>query len=351
MEPTVEFSRSMAMKCNQMYIIFSEDLRKALAEFSNIANKQNYKGSRIPYGNWRKLTKYANPLKYEYIDWWISPEDIVYFYIDSTEYTAFKIFPEFLEIIERYLKPPMTTLDSNTLYITADRISSGISSTVGVIKDTSSAVDELTKRVNKLEKESKTMHMPAMNFEYGPVDSSLISLSPYGLAIKDTKGAAYAYNAATKQTVDVSGFTFDFKGMIYKMPVAVNQVAVGDMILHKGKAMFVYDINGTEIHAVDILRSEAKTVIPVTNMFGFNFVTKVFSMVNLDGSTPSADQPFGNLMPIMMASMVFGEGETPWGGTGDSMDFGKMMMLSAMMGGKNPFANMFNFGQNNNQEG
>lgn len=177
--------------------------------------------------------------------------------------------------------------------------------------------------------------MPAMNIDFGPMSSNIIAMSPYGLAVRNHDGSWLTYNAASGQTVDVTGFTFEFENMIYKMPAAVTSIAPGDMILHQNRPMFVTEV-GKHIEAVDILDSEAKTIIPVTNMFGFNFVTKIVSFINLGNAQPSADQPFGNLMPMMMAQMVF---------NGDSeMDFGKMMMLSMMMGGANPFANMFNFG-------
>lgn len=176
---------------------------------------------------------------------------------------------------------------------------------------------------------------PNLKFDFGPMSSESVAISPCGLAVrKSTTSPWLTYNAATAQTIDVTGFTFNFEGMIYKMPVAVNAIAAGDMVLHQGKPMFVTDTaNGVQV--VDILNSEAKTIIPVTNMFGFNFITKVVSFLNLNNTTPSPDQPFGNLMPMMMLSSMM---------NGDSdLDFGKIMMMSMMMGNNsdNPFANLF----------
>lgn len=178
--------------------------------------------------------------------------------------------------------------------------------------------------------------MPNMNIEFGPMSTNSVAISPYGLAVRARSSAPWlTYNPVTGQTIDVTGFTFDFENMIYKMPAAVSSIEPGDMILHQNKPMFVTEV-GKHIEAIDILDSEAKTIIPVTNMFGFNFVTKIVSFINLGNAKPSEDQPFGNLMPMMMAQMLF---------NGDSdMDFSKMMMLSMMMGGSNPFAGIFNFG-------
>ena len=169
-----------------------------------------------------------------------------------------------------------------------------------------------------------------MNFDFGPCGNE-VAFSPYGLAIRNSKGEYFTYNPTTKQTIDVTGFTFFFQNMVYRMPVAASAVKEGDMIIHKHHPMFVSAVDGSNIEVVDILESEVKTVIPTSNPFGFNFITKIMPIVNFGNTAPSPDQPFGNLMPMMMANMVFGE-------DGNNSDMGKMFMLSAMMGNSNPFS-------------
>lgn len=113
------------------------------------------------------------------------------------------------------------------------------------------------------------MKMPTMNFDFGPfTESGVVALSPYGIAVRSSKGEYLTYNAATGATVDVTGFTFDFQ----KMPVAIKDLRAGDMVLHRGKPMYVQSVEEDGIHCIDILNSEAKVVVPVTNMFGFDFV-------------------------------------------------------------------------------
>lgn len=178
------------------------------------------------------------------------------------------------------------------------------------------------------------MKMPTMNFDFGPfTESGVVALSPYGIAVRSSKGEYLTYNAATGATVDVTGFTFDFQKMICKMPAAIKDLRAGDMVLHRGKPMYVQSVEEDGIHCIDILNSEAKVVVPVTNMFGFNFVTKVVSLMNFNAAQPSAENPFGNLMPFMMMSSVMGDDS--------DNDFSKMMMMSMMMGGSNPFTAMF----------
>lgn len=183
-------------------------------------------------------------------------------------------------------------------------------------------------------KENDTMKMPTMNFDFGPfTEPGVVALSPYGIAVRSSKGEYLTYNAATGATVDVTGFTFDFQKMIYKMPAAIKDLRAGDMVLHRGKPMYVQSVEEDGIHCIDILNSENKVIVPVTNMFGFNFVTKVVSLMNFNAAQPSAENPFGNLMPFMMMSSVMGDDS--------DNDFSKMMMMSMMMGSSNPFTAMF----------
>lgn len=169
-------------------------------------------------------------------------------------------------------------------------------------------------------KENDTMKMPTMNFDFGPfTEPGVVALSPYGIAVRSSKGEYLTYNAATGATVDVTGFTFDFQ----KMPAAIKDLRAGDMVLHRGKPMYVQSVEEDGIHCIDILNSENKVIVPVTNMFGFNFVTKVVSLMNFNAAQPSAENPFGNLMPFMMMSSVMGDDS--------DNDFSKMMMMGGSL--------------------
>lgn len=194
------------------------------------------------------------------------------------------------------------------------------------------------------EKENTTMDIKSnMNFDFGPCGDG-VAMSPYGLAIRHN-GTWLTYNPATNQTVDVSGAVFHMKGMIYKMPTAVTGIQVGDLIYHQSKPMYVTLVEGNKIEAVDICASEAKTIVPVTNIFGFNFITKIASLIgeNMMG-TPSPDQPFGNIMPMIVMSKIF-DGKD--GGSLFDDEFVKMMVMCNMLNkGGNPFETLFNFGNN-----
>lgn len=188
------------------------------------------------------------------------------------------------------------------------------------------------------EKENDTMNIPTMRFDFGPANADAVAMSPYGLAIH-CGDSWYAYNTKDSQTIDVTGMTFSFKNAIYKMPVAVNQVKEGDLIIHQKKAMYVVQVNDkTSIEVIDLAASEQKTVIPVSNMFGFNYVTKVTPLFNLGNIVPSAENPFGNILPMMMMSSMFEDGKD---NKSEGNDFMQMMLMMSLMNGANPFSAMF----------
>ena len=181
---------------------------------------------------------------------------------------------------------------------------------------------------NKNDEGEKTK-MKGFNFDFGPCTNDQVRMSMYGLAIKNASGEWVSYNDG--QVVNVDVLNFDGAKYMFKMPVAVKDIAVGDIVIHNRVPMFVESVeNG--IHVVDIRAGEKKEILPTTNMFGFNFVTKIVSMFNAFQSSPTPDQPFGNMLPFLMLN----------GEDGKSMDSDTMLMFMMMQnqsGSANVFAN------------
>ena len=175
---------------------------------------------------------------------------------------------------------------------------------------------------DRKEKENMDTNKMFAGFDFGPVDER-IKMSVYGMAIRNADGRYVSYDVKTRNIVDVEVFNFENHNLIFKMPVAVSAIAVGDTIIHMKKPMFVTGVeNG--ITAIDIFNGEVKTIMPATNMFGFNFVTKVVSLFNFSGANaPTAENPFGNMIPFMLMSDNY---------NGDNSD---MFMMMAMMNGMN----------------
>ena len=81
----------------------------------------------------------------------------------------------------------------------------------------------------------------------------------------------------------------------------MNILAIGDVVIHNKVPMFVNAVNtdGT-LSVTDVREGEAKNIILTKNMFGFNFATKVVSLFAAFGQAPTPDQPFGNMLPLML---------------------------------------------------
>ena len=165
--------------------------------------------------------------------------------------------------------------------------------------------DDLCKNCKNYEKkdnEEKENKMKGFNFDFGKITNDSIRMSMYGMAVKNASGVWTAYDKGTGDLMDVDVFNFDGSNFLFKMPVAIKDIAVGDVIIHARKPMFV--ISKTEagdLIAIDPVAGEKKTIMPSKNMFGFNFATKVVSLFdNLMGQAPTSENPFGNMWMLML---------------------------------------------------
>lgn len=182
----------------------------------------------------------------------------------------------------------------------------------------------ITDKINENNMKKEKEEMKGFNFDFGPCTGDQVRMSVYGLAVKNAAGTYVSYNPKSGEIVDVDVLNFDGAKFMYKIPVAIKDIAIGDIIVHNRKPMFVTALpaeGATAITCVDVCAGEQKQVIPTVNMFGFNFVTKIVSLFNTVGdNAPTPDAPFGNMLPFMLMN----EGT-------DKID---PMMMMFMMGGK-----------------
>lgn len=209
-----------------------------------------------------------------------------------------------------------------------------LGSQIEAIKDKCAMIDNdyIDNRINKVLNEQNTFNnvddkkgnnkMKAFNFDFGPCTNDNIRMSMYGLAVKNANGTWVSYNPESKEIIDVDIFNFDGGKFLYKMPVAVKDVKVGDIVIHNRKAMFVIDVSDAGMTAIDPQAGEEKKILLTKSPFGFNFATKVVSLFNMTSDAPTPDAPFGNMLPFLMLSENSGE-----------FDMNTMLMLS-MMGGQ-----------------
>lgn len=231
----------------------------------------------------------------------------------------------------------VASINSNAIFATtlADSATITLGNQIDAIKDKCAMIDDdyINDRINKVLNEQNTFNnnvdnkkgnkkMKAFNFDFGPCTTDNIRMSMYGLAVKNANGTWVSYNPESKEIIDVDVFNFDGGKFLYKMPVAIKDVKVGDIVIHNRKAMFVIDVSETGMTAIDPQAGEEKKILLTKSPFGFNFATKVVSLFNMTSDAPTPDAPFGNMLPFLMMSESSGE-----------FDMNTMLMLS-MMGGQ-----------------
>lgn len=202
--------------------------------------------------------------------------------------------------------------------------------------------------VDSIEKEKrKDNDNMNFNFDFGPLtNNDNVRMSIYGLAVKNSDGVWVSYDKAGKQIMNVDVFNFDGRRFMYKIPVAVKDIAVGDVVVHKHVPMFVESVKDG-IHVVDIFSGEKKNILPTSNMFGFNFVTKIVSFVDFSNAKADENNPFGNMLPFML----FADGTN-----NSKSDIDPLMLMILMNGGqlgdfsKNPLMLYFLLGDKGNND-
>ena len=213
-------------------------------------------------------------------------------------------------------------------------------------------LDDLTSKVenvlNKYENKKENSTMKGFNFDFGPMNNNVVRMSIYGMAVKNKVGTWVSYDAKAGEIMDVDVFNFEGSKFMYKMPVAIKDVAVGDIIVHMSVPMFVTGISndGKAVYAVDPVAGERKEIMLTKSPFGFNFVTKV---VNFLGNAFNADanNPFGNLGLMMMLSED-GNGVKDMlplmlMANGGNIDMSNPLMMYALMSGDSKMSDMLPF--------
>ncbi len=328
--------------------INSTDLEIALRDFGELVKEKVYK--KFPYDKWKE---FVSKFKGKCVELWyddsvanieVSSNDRKMMLLDPCDDSLGTFFySEYLEEFD-YIQPDSKAFGQDLVNVKCKVASSDVNKNMSKIDmdkigfriqnvdgswidiDPASVTTQSTSsncypvknykiNFNEMEKENKTMK--GFNFDFGPCTNDNVRMSMYGLAIQNNAGVWVSYNNG--QVVDVDVMNFDGRQYMFKMPVAIKDIKVGDVVVHNRVPMFVTSVEGG-VNVVDIRAGEAKTIIPTTNMFGFNFITKIVSMFDAIGTAPTADQPFGNMLPFMLM--------------GDNKEIDPMMMFMMMNGGK-----------------
>lgn len=283
--------------------------------------------------------------------------DVFKFLTDDHSFGTFLYQTYFKSYIEKERKLMYNYYDSSTTVTTSTTCSNaidnnaGINDFVGIIGNydskinttyISDRVDDLEAKISTLEtkiedknkvkttikdktkKENKTMK--GLTFDFGPITSDVVRMSVYGIAVKNSAGTYVSYNSQTGEIIDVDILNFDGSQFMYKVPIGLNAIQKGDVIIHNRKPMIVEGVSGKDVSAVDVMGGERKTIIPTRSPFGFNFITKIVSIMDMMApQAPSQDAPFGNMLPFLLMNKDDKQ---------DNSGF-DLMMLMFMMNGQN----------------
>ena len=198
------------------------------------------------------------------------------------------------------------SIADNTIKIGND---GSYTTTISIDDSLTNRLDTMEERINKLETNNddvkgKGNNMKMFNFDFGPIkDNDAVRMSPYGIAVKNVNGTYQAYDKKNGEIMDVDIFNFKADNMFFKVPVAIDAIEAGDVIIFNRRPCFVFGFSEQgDVIAIDIAMGEKKTILPSKSPFGFNYITKIVSLVDnmFGGEAPSAENPFGNILPFML---------------------------------------------------
>lgn len=298
----------------------SEDFRKEIfLPFNEAVEHGTYE--KFPYKQWRNLNNWSKDPNYEQMK--IVREEIVK---DGGTYISYEYrwlvgpssrnrivpnpevfsiednsFGSYLEMI--FVKSITISADTlNQASISIDNLCGSLTAFADTATDIQFNLDELVDKVCKQMEEhnNKKENNKMMKFDFGPVNSN-VRMSMYGMAIKNANGTYVAYDAVNNSIMDVDILNFEGADkLFYKWPVAVSAVRSGDIVIHMGKPMFVSAVLTMDgrFKVLDIWSGEEKTIVPTKSPFGFEFMTKIVSL--MDFGNANKDNPFGNMLPLLL---------------------------------------------------
>lgn len=179
-------------------------------------------------------------------------------------------------------------------------------------------------------KEKKAMNKIFGNVEFGKYTGRDIKMSVSGLAYLAGDGKYVAYDKNKLTLTDVTDFVFDMEGLLYLFPVSIKDIQIGDIIRHGDSYVIVKDIaGGNFLEVIEPRSNEVKTVMPLHNIFGFDFYTKVVSLMG-EGAFGTIDEsnPFGNMLPFFL---MMGDKNN------DGFDPKTFMLMTSLNGGAMDF--------------
>lgn len=298
------------------------ELKEWLNDFSDMVSDKVFE--KLPYTMWRHLNQSRPKDSDVFIDWDNTKAEI-YFPGDPEVNTVCKddcsfgafFFENFLNNDDNHWALKNAALNAGVaIKASGNAVMATLADTCNTVSfalDTKVDKAEFDAKINEIKniidknynKNEEKKDMNTFKFDFGPVNSNAVRMSMYGLAVKNKNGTFVSYDAKSGDIMDVDVFNFDGSNFLYKMPVAIKDIAVGDVVIHHGAPMFVVDISKDEkgLVVVDVVAGERKEVMLAKSPFGFNFATKVVNFLgNALSGMATSENPFGNMWMLMALS-------------------------------------------------
>lgn len=227
------------------------------------------------------------------------------FKVDEATLTGKKTFGDYLATYvvhipdEEEKQQLSTNYDTSTAY---NAVNYGTTTTDHYVLTTDHIINTYI-NPETTKKEDNKMDNKIFNFDFGPIKGDSVRMSMYGLAVKNRDGNYVAWDKVNENIMNVDILNFNGDGLMYKIPVAIKDIKDGDIVIHNKVPMFVLEVFDKSLDVIDIYSGERKSIILSKSPFGFNFATKVISLIDfgaMSGDTPSKDNPFGNMWPLLM---------------------------------------------------
>lgn len=178
---------------------------------------------------------------------------------------------------------------------------------------------QLNKKSNKTIGGNGTMKNLLGNvFNFGKVEGKFAFPVTGGIALrKGLTNSFVAYNKDTKELTDVSGLTLKFDVPAFKLPVAANQITVGDLIIHNGEFVYVVKKADGYLETLNPEKGVRGSVIPTKNALlnaAFYTVVKTLTDAGEGGFNPMLLMALDkgsekkDLLPLLLMSGGIGNG-------------------------------------------
>ena len=339
-----------------------DDFCQSLQDFADLVVDKCYE--KMPYQMWRAVNKSRPANTNVFCEWDRHAIDIAFG--DEPEYHHFCfgdnsfgsfLWENVLPVVEEYaddcgvsvkMKIASSEVNKNNVKIDLDKIGMRMKDIDGSwvkvnptdIKTQCTSAPYYTLKnykldLSKFENNEEKKDMKGFNFDFGPVNGNVVRMSMYGMAVRNQVGTFVSYDAKSGEIMDVDVFNFDGANFLYKMPVAMKDIAVGDVVIHHGAPMFVVgkSTDNKGLVVIDVIAGERKEIMLAKSPFGFDFATKVVNFLGdaFNGNSgASTDNPFGNMWMLMAMS-------------GDNKDMSDMLPFMMMANGGKVDSNMMMF--------